>query len=423
MRKKIIVGIVIVGFIAGISAVYYLLNRNAGVSAFGSGKVYNVNVEKIQKGDISSYITANGVIEEVEKAEVFFDTPMKVKKVLANVGEKVSKGQKIIELDMESLNSELEKLKVNKKIQELSLDSKTASVEVERAHSALKNSEKSYDDSKKDWLDKTDLYASKAISKNELELSEKAYNQAEAALSDARLAYDSAVESSKLNKATAEENLKITNMSISDMEKNIDRINKAMSSPLDGVISVLNLEEGSFTSNMQPAYKVILPEKLQVKAKVKEYDIKNVKVGQSVRISGDAIEKEKNIYGKVEAISPVAVTNTTANGQETVIEVTVTIDNEAGSLKPGLNVTCDVFTVDRKDVVIAPMGVITEDIDGNKMVFVVDTNKNVMRQRKINLGINSDMNVEVLEGLKEGEMVVVDPLPVYKDGARVKISE
>ena len=372
MNKKVVIGVIIA--IAAIALIAVSVIKSTGSSgAFGGGNAYSVKVAKIEKGNISSYISSSGIVEEVEKSEVFFDTPLKVAKVLVEKGQKVTKGQKILELDMDSINSELEKLKTNKSIQELSLNSKVTGAEVQRADSALKSAERTYNDSKKTYTNNKDLYNASAISKNDLDMSEKAYIQSEAALKDARTAYQTAVESRNINSTTAEENLKITNLTITDLEKRIQKINESVISSIDGVVAQLSVEQGNFTSSMQSAYKIINPDKLQVKAKIKEYDIKNVAVGQIVRITGDAIDKSTEVSGKVSGISPVAVINRTSSGDETVIEVTVTIEGAGNILKPGLNVTCDIYTVDKKGVLVAPMEMITEDKDGNKLVFIINT--------------------------------------------------
>ena len=422
MNKKVMIGGIIV--IVAISLIAVNILRSSGTtSAFGGGGGYQVKVAAIQKGDISSYISANGVIEEVEKSEVFFETPLKILKVLVAEGDKVTKGQKILELDTGSLVSELEKLKTNKGIQELSLNSNVASAEVNRAQSAVNTAERTCNDSVKTYTKNKELYASNAISKKELDISENACIQAESTLTDARAAYKVAVESRSLNKTTTEENLKVMDITIKDLETRMTRIAESQVSPIDGVITALNVDAGGYTSTMQTAYKVINPDKLQIKAKIKEYDIKNVSVGQNVRITGDAIDKEKSISGKVAAISPVATVSSTTSGTETVIEVTITVENPEGILKPGLNVTCDVYTVDKKGVVVAPMEMITEDKDSNKLVYVVDMENKIMKETMIKLGINSDMTVEVLEGLKEGDTVIIEPQPMYKDGAKVRILE
>jgi len=156
---------------------------------------------------------------------------------------------------------------------------------------------------------------------------------------------------------------------------------------------------------------------------VNEYNIKDVKVGQKVRITGDAIREDVEVFGVVESISPVAKTNMTASGEEVVIEVDISIDNTALNLKPGLSVDCEILTDEKKDVVVVPMGVLKTDKDGNEYVLLVDKEKGVLMQRNVKLGIISDMTAEVLEGLAEGDIVVDDPQSFHKDGSKVRIIE
>ena len=425
MNKKLIIGGIIV--IATIALITVSIVKNSSSSpTFGGGPSFSVKVSTIEKGEISSYISSDGVIEEAEKAEVFFDTPMKVNKALVKRGDAVKKGQKLLELDLDSMNSQLETLKINKNTQELALSSKTMDTEVERALSALKSAERNYNDTKKTYENNKALYESNAISKNELDMSEKAFIEADTGmngLGNAKLNYQNALESRKNGKLTGEDNLKVTNLQIEQLEKSLSKIADASVSPMDGVIAEINVQDGSFTSSMQYAYKVINPDKLQVKAEIKEYDIKNVAAGQNVRITGDAIDKNAVVTGKVTSVSPVAVTNVTASGNETVIEVMVGIEGAGDILKPGLNVTCDISTVDKKDVLIAPMETVIPDKDDNMIVYVVDPEKSTMSEKKVTLGINSDMNVEIVNGLNEGDLVVMSPKPTYKEGAKVRIQE
>jgi len=417
MKKKFIIGGII-----GISAIVLIL---AGIlrTVSSGGNIVKVKTARIEKGDISAYITADGIVEEVEKAEVFFDTPLKVNKVMMEIGQKVKKGQQLMELDLDELNSKLETLKINRNSQQISLDSKALDAEVDRAANNLKIAEKNYNDAKKAYEDNKILYEANAISKAELDMSEKTFIDAESGLKNARLAYNTAVENRDNSIKTGRDNLKVTDLQISDLEKKISQIREQCLSPIDGVVASIGVQEGAYTGTMQSAYKIINSDKLQVRAKVNEYDIKDVSVDQKVKLTGDAIDKETEIFGSVSNVSPVAVTNMTSSGYETVIEVLIRVDGAGDVLKPGLNVTCEIATIDRKDILLAPMDAITPDKDDNLMVFVVDKDTNVIRQRKVTVGINSDMQFEVLEGLEEGDIVVVDPQPSYTDGMRVRIIE
>lgn len=419
MRKKVIIGTILVIS----TAVLVTAGAMRAAGSTGSGAV-SVQAAAVEKGEISSLIYADGVIEEVEKSEVYFDTPLKVKKVMIEEGQQVKRGQQLLEADMSDLYSQLEKLKISRETQQITLDSKVLDAEVERAHNNLKAAERNYNDTKKTYEDNKVLYEANAISKAELEMSEKAFREADAGingLQNARLAYEAAVENRSNSRKTAEENIKITDIQISDLEKKINEINEQCRAAVDGVVAAVGVQEGAYTGSMQPAYRIINPDKLRIRAKVNEYDIKNVAVGQKVKVTGDAIDKKAEISGTVTGISPVATTAMTANGNETVVEVIISVDETKDALKPGLNVTCEIATVDRSGVLLVPMEAIKPDKDDNMTVFVIDTETYRIRQRRIEAGINSDMSVEILDGLDEGDLVVIDPQPGYSDGMKVKV--
>lgn len=419
MNKKVIIGSIIAVITIGLIAVG-IMKASAG------GSVILVKTAEIEKGIIASYISSDGVIEEVDKVEVFFDTPLKVSKVLVEQGQRVTKGQLLLELDLEALNSQLETLKINRNTQKISLDSKTMDAEVERAANSLKAAERNFDSSKKTFEENKTLYNANAISKAALDMSEKAFIEAESGMGgvkNAQIAYNIAVESRKNAKLSGQSSLKVMDIQISDLEKKLSAIKKDCSSNMNGVITSLGVKQGSFINSMQAAYKIINPDKLQVRAKVKEFDVKSVAVGQVVRITGEAIDKSKEIAGRVKSISPVAVTSMNSIGNESAVEVLVEADGAGDVLKPGFNVTCEISTVNKKDALLAPMEAIMLDKDENNMVFVVDESTKTILQKYVTVGINSDMNVEILEGLSEGELVVLDPQPTYKDGLRVRVSE
>lgn len=420
MNKKVIIGGIITIAAAGLITASILRSVASG------GNAIPVSVATIEKGSISAAISADGVVEEVDKAEVFFDTPLKVNKVFAEVGQRVTKGQPLLELDLDALTTQLETLKANRNVQQLSADSKAPDAEVERALNNLKAAELNYTNSKKKYEENTALYAAGAISKAELDMSENAFIEADSGMSgvkNARIAYNTAVENRNVTKKTAADNLKVTDIQIKDLEKKIAAIKEECMSPIDGVVANMNVEAGAYTNAMQSAYKVIDPGKLEVRAKVNEFDIKNVAVGQKARITGDAIPKDAEVTGSVRSISPVAVTNMTSNGNETVVEVIIRVDGAGDILKPGLNVTCEISTVDRENALLAPMEAFAPDKDDNMMAFVVDKKTMSITQKKVDIGINSDMQVEVLGGLSEGDQVVLDPQPSYRDGQHIRIKK
>ncbi len=445
MKRKIIIG----SFIAVVIIIFvsvYISKNSGSTSSFGGGRVFNARVDTIVKGDISASFSASGIIEATDEIEVYFDTSLKVKKILIKENQKVSKGEKVLELDLGDLNSQLEQLKISRDIQAINirkireayglknLDALNTAIAI--AKSNLESAQDNYNDIKKNFEDAKEAYEKLEISSDELDAAEKALSSAEISLENAKLNYQSATDNyestKKANSQTEssrntdiesqEKNLKSIDLKISDLEKKINQINENANSPIDGVISKISVKEGAYLSTMQPAFNVLNPGKLRVKAGIKEYDVKNVSTGQNVRITGDAIAKGAKVMGKVVSLSPSAKKNVTSNGQETVIEAVISIEESDVELKSGLNVNCEVFTNDKKGVLLADFEMMKEDKDGNRYVYVVDKD-NIMHQRQIKLGVNTDMKAEVVSGLSEGDMVIVNPLPNFKEGARVKTTK
>ncbi|WP_265446386.1 efflux RND transporter periplasmic adaptor subunit [Acetivibrio straminisolvens] len=420
--KKIVSIIIVLAVLGGLVALTYLVSGNME-QVFSSTSVYSVRTVEIGKGNISSSVSASGKIEEADSYDIYIDNPTKVKKLLVEKYQKVSKGQQLMELDIEAMETELEKLKINKKVQELSKISPAVDAEIKRAESAVRSAEQALSDCEKRLEDSKKLFEAQAISKSELDMAENAVKDAKTALENAKVSYNAAIESRDMDKKVKEENLNATILSISDLEKRIEKTKESMICPVDGVITEINVQEGAYTNNVQPAFRIVNLEKLKVKAMVSEYNIKDVRVGQRVRITGDAISEDVEVYGVVESISPVAKSSVTSVGEEVVIEVDISIDNAASELKPGLSVDCEILTSEKNDIVVVPMGALKTDKDGNEYVLLVDKEKGVLVQRNVKLGIISDMTAEVLEGLNEGDFVVDDPQSFHKDGSRVKIIE
>ncbi|NMB33283.1 MAG: efflux RND transporter periplasmic adaptor subunit [Clostridium sp.] len=420
--KKIVVAVIIIAVLAGVVGFGYLLSNNIG-GVFSKGPTYAVKTFKTSRGDISSTVAVSGMIEEVKVFYVYIDNPTKVNKLLVEKYQTVSKGQKLLELDIETMQGELDKLRINKKIQELSMDTAAMDAEIKRAESAVRSAEKAFKDCQDNYGNSKELFEVQAISKKELEMAESALIDANMALENARISLGAIVKSQDVDANIKKENLRAIEMGIEELEKKIESCEESMICPVDGIIIELNAQEGSYTNSAQPMFRIADLDKLQVRANISEYNIKNIDAGQKVILTGDAIEEDVEILGMVESISPIAKKNVTAGGEEVSVEVVITINNQDAQLKPGLTVDCDIMVSEKNDVLIVPIGVLKTDKDGNKYALMVDDKNDVLIRKDVKLGIPSDMMVEVLEGLSEGDVIVDDPQSFHKEGTRVRVTE
>lgn len=445
MRKKFFIGIGVSVLV--ITLIIVGVVKNAG--AVGSGPVFSVNAAEIKKGDINTFLSANGTVTEVEKNEVYIDAPLKVKKLHIKQNEHVNKGQKIVDFDFDELNVQLDQAKLQKRTQELALkkykllDSTVSITSAENSLKVAENSvasaQRSYDTAVKNLNDSKALFELNAVSKSDLNNAETALKDAETALNNAKLNLESqreslkstaksnnqSINSKQIDIETQEIAIETTALNIKDLENKIRKYTEAMTSTMDGIITKLAISEGGFTPTGTPAYIVVNPDKLEVKLNINEYNAKQMKPGQKVDITGDSIPETDKVTGVVKSVSPVANKNVTNTGnEETVIEVIVTLDKITPAIKPGITVNCDIKTVELPNILTVELDMLSPDKDGNNFVYVLSKDKKTMHKKPVQLGTTSDMKAELKSGdIKEGDFVVMNPKTTFKDGARVKIIE
>ncbi|MEN8906941.1 MAG: HlyD family efflux transporter periplasmic adaptor subunit [Clostridiales bacterium] len=200
---------------------------------------------------------------------------------------------------------------------------------------------------------------------------------------------------------------------IKDMEK----------SPIDGVLTELNLKEDSFYDGVTPGFSITNLKNLYITAKVKDSYIKYIKKGQDVKITGEVFEEDEFYEGKVNSIAPIASKNLEESGEEITVDVMIKINKQSPKLKPGLKVDCEIKTEVKENAVIGKFEMIKYDKDNNEYVFIVDNKTNKVKEIKIELGIVSDMEFEILKGVSSGDTIVLNPAPSLKDGDLVEISK
>lgn len=130
-----------------------------------------------------------------------------------------------------------------------------------------------------------------------------------------------------------------------------------------------------------------------------EYDISQIEVGQKVYVTVEALPDQKFV-GRVSKINFLASDDSSGLVNYSVV---VDIENPSPELKDGM--TC-VITFVRKEVqncLIVPYEAV-KMVNGKQVVLVVDENGQ-MSEREIKTGFTDGNSVEVLEGLKEGEIV------------------
>jgi HlyD family secretion protein len=186
-----------------------------------------------------------------------------------------------------------------------------------------------------------------------------------------------------------------------------DDLEKAvMVAPFDGIVAAVNIKEGDSLSAMDYATRTIIelidPAAMELTAEVDEIDIPLVELGQKAVIGVDALPGVP-LGGEVTAVSPLA----SEESGLVLYEIEVSFEAPEGSgLKAGMSATADIIISERRGVLLVPDRAIGEDSQGNTVVNVVVGNK--VEERTVVIGISDGYDTEIISGLEEGEIVVVE---------------
>lgn len=236
---------------------------------------------------------------------------------------------------------------------------------------------------------------------------------------DAAVAQRDKTKKAKDNDQATEEDIKAAEGQVKQAKAALDlaklNVERAeIRSPIDGVVSSIKVESGLSVAAGTPLLTIVDPNSYIIRAEVDETDIGKIKKGAEVKVTLDAFP-QKNYFGKVKETG-LSYLQTETGGKVFPVEIEIT-GIELDNLREGMSGDVEI-TVDKlKDVLVIPPQSVFEN--GSPYVFVIDEDEEVARKRKVTLGYSTEDYVEVKEGLKEGELVVVAGAEDLKDGERV----
>jgi membrane fusion protein (multidrug efflux system) len=187
----------------------------------------------------------------------------------------------------------------------------------------------------------------------------------------------------------------------------------AIQAPTSGIISVKSVEEGAFVNAGADIATIVNLSKAKVQVNLGEAEVYLIKEGQEVKITTD-VYPNKIFNGKVSFISPQA------DAVHNYL-VEIIVDNTQQSiLRSGTFVYADFSKNTKQQMLVIPRESLTASIK-DASVFVVENS--VVHQRAIKTGIETNGMIQVLDGLKQGEQVVVSGQINLRDGTAVDISK
>ena len=191
----------------------------------------------------------------------------------------------------------------------------------------------------------------------------------------------------------------------------------SIKSPIDGMVIKKFLDKGS---QVEPSVSPIMRvpvimvaniDRIKVLVNVSEKYLGRLKEKAEAKIKVDAYPNEA-FLGKITRIAPMVNLATRTS------EVEIRILNKEHQLKPGMFARVDIILEKKEDAFIVPIKAVLNE-NNCKFVFIV--NGSIARKREVKTGIYQKDSVEIIEGLNEGEDVIIEGNYGLKDGANVLI--
>lgn len=196
-----------------------------------------------------------------------------------------------------------------------------------------------------------------------------------------------------------------------DFNANKDMVE--ISSPIDGVLTEITLNEGDPVSPGEILATVAVIDKVRVELNLSSSKAHYIKKGQPARVITRTSSNNVTIQGKVETVS------LSANKETGLFEAKILFENPDALLKPGTIAKVEILVYSNEMATVIPRSGLISNND-SFYVFVVGDEKRA-EKREVTLGWESEEEVEVIEGIRKGEVVVVKGQNKLQDGDLVYI--
>jgi len=389
-----------------------------------------VQAAPAELGRMAEEVPVTGTINALRKADVTAQISGRVVEAAVQEGEPVKAGQVVVRLDRTGLQSQVSQARAGVAAAQARLGAakKRAEVvelgarpeELAMAESRLEQAEAALKQANSDKDRMVKLYAQGAVSKQQLDAADTAYDTArtnrDSARDSLRLTRKGArqeeVDAARKDVQAAQAGLVQAQGMLAQMEEMLSH--SVIAAPLTGIVYDRNVEPGEVVSpGGTPLLRVADLGSVYLEATVPERLAHQVKAGQPVSISlrtagGGTLE------GRVQRLVPVA------DPQSRDFSVRVTFPNSASGLRPGTFAQAKILVTEHDGVVVIPKDALVNR-GGKYAVFLVQAGKAV--ERPVEVGLTDRTRAEISSGLSSGEPVVVVGAQTLKNGDSVKVGK
>lgn len=413
--------IIIVAALIGASVLMYMVMQKSNET----DAKYTVTTAVVEKGEITEIVSATGRIQPEREVKISPEVPGEIIELPIVEGMKVTAGDLLVNINPDLYQASVSRARAGLNSSKANMANSKA--RLAQAKARLTNSETDYKRQKQ-------LNDDGVVSDADFDRIRSEYEVAKAEVIAAEESLHAAEYSIKSAEATVKEatdNLKRT----------------TIYSPMNGTVSKLNVELGERvvgTAQMAGTELMRVADltKMEVHVEVNESDIVRVKIGDKATVEVDAYLNRKFIGTVKEIANSSAASGMQSTNEITVFNVEISIDSESykdlvdpenphlSPFRPGMSANVEILTNELKDIYMVPIQAVTIrpdtsekvtrkvkiDLDKYKddelfeVVFVLEDGKAVMK--KVKTGIQDTKNIQITDGLEEGEEVISGPYSI-----------
>jgi RND family efflux transporter MFP subunit len=211
----------------------------------------------------------------------------------------------------------------------------------------------------------------------------------------------------------AKTNYQAAKNSLAQLQKQLDKTN--VRAPFNGTIDQIITDQGSLVNiGQSPLMRIVNTSDMYVKADVPENYLGKVNKGSEVLV--DFISIGKTYTGKIRQVSNYI------NPDNRSFSIQVALPNKDNILKPNLIATIKLNDYISNNTIVIPNSIVQKNSNNESLIFIYtpeQTNSGTVKQTVIKTGKEQNGSIEVLDGLKPGDMIVIEGARTLRDGQEV----
>lgn len=382
------------------------------VQETGTGAKVSVETKMMKLEDIEAYINLSSKIQAESEVVVYPKVSGNVTKVNVHLGDVVKAGDVLFEIDDATYrlqaNQASAQLSAAQANYEMNIGANLEN-QVQQLQTSVDSYQIQYDDLKADLDNAEALYAMGATSKKELDTlkssTEKVRLQLVAAKDSLTRAKEKTISATKAASAAS-----VSQAAASSGSASLQLGYTKVTAPIDGVINAFNITEGMLVSAQTQSLTIVNNEKLKLSFSVSDDYINKIAEGSKVYVNVSAAS-DKNYEGIVAHLSPAA------NSATLLYPVEVSLNQVDSAVKPGMFASVKLVVDKREQTLCLPLNSII-DKGGETYVYTLN-DKNIVEKKIVKTGIFNESMIQITEGIKTGDKVVVKGQSFIKEGDEV----